>query len=115
METGGCLREARCNMAVGTRYLREQLAAFDGSLVWALAAYNAGPQRARRWRARFGGGDPVEAVDRIPIRETRDYVGKVLAAMWRRGAAQAPGRSATLAQIQGGAWPGTAGGAYWRQ
>jgi len=56
---------------------------FNGSYVLALAGYNAGPHRAKRWiRAN---GDPrdtlVDAVDwieMIPFAETRNYVQRVL-------------------------------------
>jgi soluble lytic murein transglycosylase len=46
--------------------------------VLASAAYNAGPSRARGWRADV----PMEAAiyaESIPFNETRDYVKKVLA------------------------------------
>jgi soluble lytic murein transglycosylase len=44
----------------------------------ALAAYNAGSSRARRWLERAGTDDPEVFVERIPFRETRDYVRIVL-------------------------------------
>jgi len=43
-----------------------------------LAAYNAGPHVARKWMDRFPFEDPDEFVERIPYRETRLYVKKVL-------------------------------------
>lgn len=54
------------NVRAGTRYLRQMLDAFDGSLELALAAYNAGPEAVRRF-----GGIP-------PYPETIDYVEKVM-------------------------------------
>ncbi len=65
------------NLALGTSYLRMVLDEFGGSLPMALAAYNAGPNRPRRWRE----GAPLEPAiwaETIPIHETRDYVKKVL-------------------------------------
>jgi soluble lytic murein transglycosylase len=40
----------------------------------ALAAYNAGSSRAKRWLEKAGTQDPEVFVERIPFRETRDYV-----------------------------------------
>ena len=65
------------NLTLGTHYLRMVLDEFGGSLPMALAAYNAGPNRPRRWRE----GPPLEPAiwaETIPIHETRDYVKKVL-------------------------------------
>ncbi len=54
------------NLEGGARYLREQLDRFDGDLVKALAAYNAGPGR-------------VIAAGGIPrIRETQGYVSAIM-------------------------------------
>ena len=43
-----------------------------------LAAYNAGPHVARQWVDRFPLEDPDTFIERIPYRETRFYVKKVL-------------------------------------
>lgn len=72
----GQLEVAEVNLRLGTRYLREQLDRFGGSLTAALIAYNAGPHRYIRWREfpEFNGSDPELAIDRIPFSETRRYV-----------------------------------------
>jgi soluble lytic murein transglycosylase len=66
------------NLKLGTAYLKLVLDDFGGSAAVAAAAYNAGPNRPRRWRE----GAVVEAAawaEGIPFNETRDYVKKVLA------------------------------------
>ena len=65
------------NLKLGTAYLKLVLEDFAGSAPLAAAAYNAGPNRPRRWRQ----GTLVEAAawaEGIPFNETRDYVKKVL-------------------------------------
>jgi soluble lytic murein transglycosylase len=65
------------NIALGTSYLKYVFDELDGSPVLAAAAYNAGPGRARRWKA----DRPLEGAiytETIPFTETRDYVKKVL-------------------------------------
>jgi len=65
------------NVRLGTGYLKRVLEDFDGSQAMAAAAYNAGPNRPRRWRE----GLPVEPAiwaENIPFNETREYVKKVL-------------------------------------
>ncbi|MEO5336651.1 MAG: lytic transglycosylase domain-containing protein [Magnetospirillum sp. WYHS-4] len=71
------------NLTVGQAYLGDMIRDFGGSYVLALAAYNAGPARARSWMR--SNGDPrdkdVEVVDwieMIPFAETRNYVQRVL-------------------------------------
>ncbi|WP_280154080.1 lytic transglycosylase domain-containing protein [Piscinibacter sp. XHJ-5] len=66
------------NLRIGTGYLRMVLDAFDGSQALAAAAYNAGPNRPRRWRE-GPALDPAAWAENIPFNETRDYVKKVLA------------------------------------
>jgi soluble lytic murein transglycosylase len=66
------------NLSLGTYYLRHVLDTLDGSPVLASAAYNAGPGRARAWRA----DQRMEAAiyaETIPFNETRDYVKRVMA------------------------------------
>lgn len=65
------------NTAVGGLYYADLIDNYDGNRVLALAAYNAGPNRVRRWRE--GGLSVARWVDTIPFKETREYVRAVLA------------------------------------
>lgn len=67
------------NVALGTRYLSNMLARFEGAHWLAAAAYNAGPQRVDQWLALRGHLEPDLFVETIPFKETREYVARVLA------------------------------------
>jgi soluble lytic murein transglycosylase-like protein len=60
------------NIDGGAQYLRELLLRYNGDIVKALAAYNAGPQRVARY-----GGVP-------PYRETRAFIARVVKDFNRR-------------------------------
>lgn len=66
-ELGVDPRDPVANLEGGARYLRAMLDRFDGDVVKALAAYNAGAARVER-----AGGIPA-------IRETQGYVAAILA------------------------------------
>jgi soluble lytic murein transglycosylase len=66
------LSDPEINIRYGTFLLRELLDRYDGDVVAALAAYNAGPANADEW----GGSDLT--LERIPFPETRAYVEEVL-------------------------------------
>ncbi len=66
------------NIRLGTAYLGELLQQFGGKIIYAVAAYNAGPHVVNRWIGQFGDRDPEEFVEFIPYRETRRYVKRVL-------------------------------------
>ena len=72
------IHELDTNIALGTYYLRYTLDLFNGQEVMATAAYNAGPNRAKKWAA----VTPLEGAiyaETIPFSETRSYVQKVMA------------------------------------
>jgi soluble lytic murein transglycosylase len=71
------LREPSYNILVGSRYYADLLSRYDDNRVLALAAYNAGPNRVRRWTD--GDKSVARWVDTIPFKETREYVRAVLA------------------------------------
>ena len=88
------------NLQLGAYYLRSIADAFDGRWEVALAAYNAGPARARGWLTWAEFREPAEFVETIPFRETRNYVQIVLrnADMYRRiyaSANAAPAKTAS--------------------
>ena len=71
------ISEMDTNVRLGTNYLKLVLDSLDDHPVLASAAYNAGPNRARRWR----GDQALEGAiyaETIPFSETRDYVKKVM-------------------------------------
>jgi len=75
--------DAEYNALLGSTYLKAQLERFDGSLILAAAAYNAGAGNANKWIATFGDPrstkiDPVVWVELIPVLETRNYVKRVV-------------------------------------
>lgn len=73
----GQVTDVETNLSLGTYYLRHVLDTLDGSPVMASAAYNAGPGRARAWRADQAMEAAIYA-ESIPFNETRDYVKRVM-------------------------------------
>jgi soluble lytic murein transglycosylase len=63
------------NITLGAAYLRYLLDQWKGDLVRTLASYNAGPTRVRSWPQHE---DQYLFIETIPIRETRDYVKRVM-------------------------------------
>jgi soluble lytic murein transglycosylase len=75
--TNDMITDRDMNLKIGANYLKLVLDDFEGSQAMAAAAYNAGPNRPRRWRE----GPVLEAAiwaENIPFSETRDYVKRVL-------------------------------------
>lgn len=68
------LKQADVNVHFGMAYLADQLRNYEGRLPVVLAAYNAGPHRIDRWRAFPEFKDDELFAERIPFKETRDYV-----------------------------------------
>lgn len=72
------------NARIASAYIADRMAELGGWYTVSLAAYNAGPGRARQWIRENGDPrtnaiDPIDWMERIPIEETRHYVEKVLA------------------------------------
>ena len=69
------LKKPKLNIRIGTKLLRKLLKRYDGNLIYALAAYNAGERNANKWiKSRFTGTKAEDIIEEIPFRETRLYV-----------------------------------------
>ncbi|MGH7566282.1 MAG: transglycosylase SLT domain-containing protein, partial [Gemmatimonadota bacterium] len=87
------LTDPAISLHFGSRYLEDQLARFEGFWPAVLAAYNGGPHNVALWWSFPERSLDAELwIDRIPYKETRNYVKKVIAqyAIYRRLYADAP-------------------------
>lgn len=73
------LFDPETSIRFGCYYLRQQLDRFDENPAVALAAYNAGPNKAEQWLSEYG-LDSKGRIAYIPYEETRNYVNRVLQA-----------------------------------
>ncbi|MDQ7996617.1 MAG: transglycosylase SLT domain-containing protein [Luteibacter sp.] len=76
---GDSLYEPTTNIILGTRYLSQMAARYNGAPWLASAAYNAGPNKVDQWVSARGSLDPDLFVASIPYKETREYVARVMA------------------------------------
>jgi len=75
------------NARLGAEYLAQLSEEFGRSWVLVAAGYNAGPGRPRRWVQDLGdprdpGVDPIDWVESVPFAETRNYIMRVMEALW---------------------------------
>ena len=101
------LFDPQWNLSLGQRYIASLMNSpqVAGNLAHLTAAYNAGPSNLVRWRHDMEEiADPLLFIESIPMRETREYVRKVLTNYWiyetRLGQ-----RTATLDALAAGNWP----------
>jgi len=66
------------NLQLGTFYLKTIADSLGGRWEAALAAYNAGPSRARSWSSWGEFREPAEFIETVPFSETRNYIQTVL-------------------------------------
>ncbi len=67
------------NLKYGSYYYQKLLKQFDGHYAIALAAYNAGPHKVKKWLPETESVPADIWIETIPYRETREYVSTVLA------------------------------------
>jgi len=67
------------NLKYGAFYYQKLLKQFDGNYAIALAAYNAGPHRVKKWLPKTQAMPADIWIETIPYKETREYVTNVLA------------------------------------
>ncbi len=72
------LLQADLNIDYGSYYLRQNVDRFQGSLLLATAAYNAGPDKVREWLPEQGTAAADVWAETIPYLETRQYVQRVM-------------------------------------
>jgi soluble lytic murein transglycosylase len=72
------LFDPRMNVRLGSQYLGRLTDTHRGNLILALAAYNAGPGRVKRWLQELSTADWDEFIERLPFEETRLYIKSVL-------------------------------------
>lgn len=88
------LYDPKVNIALGSWYLASLQRDFQGNLVAALAAYNAGRKNVEEW-IRAGTWDgAIEGLGRVPFAETRDFVRRVRSS------------ERTYRMLYGRTWPG---------
>jgi len=86
-DMNGLTQNPSYNITLGSSYLNGLVNDFDGSYIAAIAGYNAGPGRIKRWLRdngdiRKGEADVLDWIEQIPISETRNYVQRVLEALF---------------------------------
>jgi soluble lytic murein transglycosylase len=73
------LNDVDVNIHIGSNYLKGLMDDYDGNRIFALAGYNAGPHRVKRWRAVSNEKlDAYAFIEAIPFKETRGYVQNIL-------------------------------------
>jgi len=67
------------NITIGSAYLKQVMEEYDGNIVLASAAYNAGPHRVKRWLPEDEEKPAARWIAMVPFNETRNYIQRILA------------------------------------
>lgn len=78
------LYDPALNMEMGQRYLRHLMRYryIKGDLFRLATAYNGGPGNLRSWTRLVAHDDPLIFIESLPIKETRDYIKRVMTNFW---------------------------------
>jgi soluble lytic murein transglycosylase len=71
------LLNPKTNIRLGVRFFTRLIERFDGNVEFALAAYNAGPERVDVWKVRYPVDNRLLFLDLSPFKETREYVASI--------------------------------------
>lgn len=74
------LYDPKINICIGSFYFSKMLQRYNHNRILAFAAYNAGPNRLKKWlqRRSLGRLNAYSFIDMIPYKETRQYVQNAL-------------------------------------
>ena len=95
------------NLELGQRYLRHLLETDDlrDNLLLVVAAYNGGPGNLAKWTRAMGNlDDPLMFLEKVPVRETREFVEVVIANLWIYRARMGQ-ESPSLDSLAANTWP----------
>lgn len=72
------LLKPEINIHLGSWYLRWLISYYEGNLLYAIAAYNAGQGNVNKWKQSEVWNGTEDDINQIPFGETRHYVQRVL-------------------------------------
>ncbi len=79
------LEDISYNLALGQKYVQYllDLPAVNNNIIYMAVAYNAGPANLIKWKKKMDyPADPLIFIERIPSRETRAFVERILSNFW---------------------------------
>lgn len=76
------LNNPNTNIKFGCAYLSYAKKQLNNEDLFAIAAYNGGPNAVKNWRRQLNYNNLDEFIENIPYNETRDYIKKVYRSYW---------------------------------